>query len=216
MAAVSAFLTSNFNSSIAYVPDYSSRFKNSTGPIDIATGSTLNQIIWNGNIDSSNTGGMYLRDTSTIPTIFTINGSNSYSGTTIDEMNGTNLVLGNNNALSTGNFLAEGGTLISASTNLTLPNNFYINQNGNLAMQGAHSITVNGECWHRVRGTGNNRSFNNNLDPNNSTLTLAGGISINRQRAASTGYFLIGGIGNTVITSPIAEENPDTGQCHSA
>lgn len=162
------------------------------------TGNTIvNGPIVNGGIGGNS--GLTINNTGTT----TLNGNNTYSGTT-DLRPGANatLIVGNKNALGSGlmRFASSGGTtLFQANTDLSganaLPNNVLWNS-GVTTISGSNNITFSG-TWTN-NGTG--RTLTSSLDAK--TLVLAGPVLISDTNAAAT--FTIAGIGNTTISGNIA------------
>jgi autotransporter-associated beta strand protein len=201
--------TIRYSAASAAGSDYSSRFKNSTSAIAIDLNFPgRNGVTWNGNIDSSNTGGMVIKSTNSTPNSLTLNGTNSYSGNTIID-NPIDVILGNSSALGTSTVIGQGNFTLAASTDLTganaLSNNIY---NGSvLAFQGLHSIQLNGILGD-YESVANNKAFVNNIGIG--TLTLAGRFD-ESANPSSTNNLYYTGIGNTNITGVLANDPSNTG-----
>jgi fibronectin-binding autotransporter adhesin len=127
--------------------------------------------------------------------IATINGTNTYSGTTTLSTGGT-FVLGNKSAFGTGT-LAMNGVPISASTDLSGANaiaNATVNLGGNNTFTGSNNIQFSGT----VTATGS-RTVTNNMS--GASLTLSGPVNLSSNATSNTVTFA--GSGNTTITGAI-------------
>lgn len=151
---------------------------------------------FDGNItEGSAAGGLVLSGSRTL---FTLSGSNSYSGGTT--LTTGSLVLSSDYELGTGALTTGSGvgtsiaTLIVTGGNRTLPG--ALNQSGTTVIIGSNNLTVNGTTTNLSGATTN--TLTNNLS--SGTLTLA---DVSLSSSATAGKWKINGVGDTVINGSI-------------
>ncbi len=190
--------------------DYSGRIKNSTEAISVDLGD--NDINWAGDIDNTNTGGLSVRGNGTV---FTLSGSNFYSGGT--RIDGVILAISSAANLGSGDVLFVGGALLATGV-FALDQNIVLGDaapNFIVVSNQEDALTLNGNVFGNSLvktgfGTLILASTNNFLG----SVTMSGGlVSISEAQnlgGASTLIFNGGGLQATGDMTLTAETTWDT------
>ncbi|MEY2479605.1 MAG: hypothetical protein QOI04_532 [Verrucomicrobiota bacterium] len=178
-----------------------------TGTVDLnataATGRTLT-VTGSGNTTfdgviqnsfASSTGNLTYTGTG----ILTLNGLNTYTGTTT--LSSGTVAIGNNSAFGTSGVTLGNTTLQAVGASRSLANNVTYTASTGATVSGSQNLTFTG-TWTDTAS----RTLTNNMT-SGVTLTLAGNVFLSDNNTTTTRRLTINGSGNTVISGVIANNN---------